>query len=954
MASYTVEYDRAEFQHLFNNYNRDPGNAENNWSLGRWYEQLGHTASALSFYLRAAERTDSDLMKYECMLRAACVFESQGTRGITVKGLLQHAIAVLPRRPEAYLKLAFLQENTPVWSNAHWHDSYNTVSIALSVCDWNSEPLRTDVNFPGKYALLFQKAHTAWWCGLCDESRDLFLELYYNYDMNPFYAGLVKNNLIKLGVFLPEPELTTYKPGEHELLYEFPGLDGIGGNHSESFQDMFVLMAHGGKTDGTYLEIGSARPKYGNNTALLEDLGWWGVGIDLNENFVKQYTRERRNPCVIKDATLINWDKWLPANGYKQNIDYLQIDVDPSTVSLQVLKNLPLDQYQFGVITFEHDHYCDSTGSVRSQSRQYLESYGYVLVAGNISPDDNRPYEDWWVHPDLVDPQILERLVQNSDNTKRASDYIQGRLTFDWGAINDNAWFKGIVSREIFQDRIYEKFFAVEQGDVVVDIGASSGPFSWSILENQPSKIICLEPHAELYNTLTKNLKGAPATLINSAIGDTDGLSVTRGLFSQHRETHSDSEKVVQTIKFETLVQQNKINRIDFLKIDCEGGEYSVFTDANMDWISKNVRKIVGEWHLSTPELEEKFRHFRDTYLSKFTNHEVYSCDGVNIKPDLWSDWFIEHYNEITLYIDNRQPVTEPKNDFWKYSIAPTMEFTTTVPKKGCVVDCVFCPQRTLQKVYTGERILGLDNFKAIVDKIPQPVRISFAGFTEPWLNSRCTDMVLYAHQQGHPISVFTTGIGMKISDVEQLMDIPYAGNPNGGFVLHLPDQERKAKHPITDNYLEVLEYFSRVQDRIQNFKTMAMGPLLDEVKPYFSDAPVYAMYSRAGNLVGEGILKPELNKYHFHSVDHGDQDMTCGCDERLYHNVCLPNGDVSLCCMDYNLEHILGNMLTQAYEDVIPQPYECFKLCRLCENAVSPTDPFIVAEKRQMGNDLQ
>ena len=279
----------------------------------------------------------------------------------------------------------------------------------------------------------------------------------------------------------------------------------------------------------------------------------------------------------------------------------------------------------------------------------------------------------------------------------------------------------------------------------------------------------------------------------------------------------------------------------------------------------------------------------------------------------------------------------EPK---WKNSIAPTMEFTTSIDtKNGCVVDCVFCPQRTLQKAYKGERFLSLDNFKKAVNKIPQEIRVTFAGFTEPWLNPKTTDMLLYAHQEGHPISVFTTGIGMDIDDIERIKNIPYAGNPNGGFVLHLPDQERKAKHPITERYIEVIEKFGEVHSQIQNFTLMCMGTVHESIRHVFTDAPSYQMWSRAGNLLGESIMKPELLnlKDDYKSIYHGEQSMTCGCLEKLYHNVMLPNGDVSLCCMDYGLEHILGNLFEQTYEEIIPIDSTCFNLCRFCENAKKP-----------------
>ena len=41
-----------------------------------------------------------------------------------------------------------------------------------------------------------------------------------------------------------------------------------------------------------------------------------------------------------------------------------------------------------------------------------------------------------------------------------------------------------------------------------------------------------------------------------------------------------------------------------------------------------------------------------------------------------------------------------------------------------------------------------MDNFKKSVDKLPTQVRVTFAGFTEPWLNPKATDMLLYADKE--------------------------------------------------------------------------------------------------------------------------------------------------------------------------------------------------------------
>ena len=509
---------------------------------------------------------------------------------------------------------------------------------------------------------------------------------------------------------------------------------------------------------------------------------------------------------------------------------------------------------------------------------------------------------------------------------------------FNWRHTVDNEWFKKTVEKEIFIDNVYQKFFKVEEGDIVFDIGASSGPFTYLIKEQNPEKVYCFEPHPELYKNLVENVQDDNVVLTNKAIGPIDGSFDTYGLFNSeiNNTCHEENLRTVPSVKFSTFIKENNIDRIDFLKSDCEGGEYDIFNDENLDWIRKNVRKIVGEWHLTTPEQKEKFRKFRDTYLKEFPKHEIYSIDYVDIKWSLWSDRFIERYALINLYIDNQE---QPK-DRWKNSIAPTMEFTTSIDtKNGCVVDCVFCPQRTLQESYTGKKFLSIDDFKTCVNKIPKEVRITFAGFTEPWLNPECTDMLLYAHERGHPISVFTTGIGMKLDDIERIKHIPFAGQPNGGFTLHLPDQDKKAKHPITDRYVKVIERFGELRDQIQNFNVMSMGEIDSSVKHVFSESHIPEMWSRARNLLHESILKPELlnRKNEYKSVYHGEKPRTCGCLEKLYHNVVLPNGDVSLCCMDYGLEHIIGNLIEQDYEDVIPENNTCFNLCRFCENGVEP-----------------
>jgi SAM-dependent methyltransferase len=397
-----------KIEQYLQDYIEDTESSENNLNLAVLYDEIGQTASALSYYLRTVERTENKDLQYECLLRATNCFSRQGTRSFTVKGILQHAIAVKPKRPEAYYLLSKMYSEQDDTNAGKWFDSYLTASIALEVCD-DFEPrndfMLPEIDYPGEYALLFQKAHSSWWCGLCDESKNLFLDLYENYDVREDFKTAITNNL-KFMNALPESKtpFRRYHSRDYDKLkVHFERIDEIKENYSEAFQDMFVLHCLDGKRKGTYLEIGAGNSFYGNNTALLEkDFGWKGISIDYSKDFFEAHNKERKNPCICEDATKIDYSALLKEKGFPKNIDYLQIDCDPPETSLKVLLNIPFNEYKFAVITFEHDYYTKEDDMVRKASRRILESCGYKLVVGNVSPDENRPFEDWWIHPHLV------------------------------------------------------------------------------------------------------------------------------------------------------------------------------------------------------------------------------------------------------------------------------------------------------------------------------------------------------------------------------------------------------------------------------------------------------------------------------------------------------------------------------------------------------------------------
>jgi predicted GH43/DUF377 family glycosyl hydrolase len=402
------------------NFVEDPYSQITNFYLAYDYDKKGQTASALSYYLRSAEYGYGKDLVYESLIKMGKCLGKQGRRQASEKGIYLNAINYNPQRPEAYFVLSQYYE-----SRKEWFDAYTMANIGLQYID-NSSPTLTNIDYPGNYGLLFQKAVSSWWIGQTNESRKLFSKLKDNYinKMNDFYKNLVHQNINSIGT--NQYPFIEYKNNKHsELLYKFNNSEKIKKNYSQNYQDMFVLTMLNGKTNGTYLEIGAADPFKGNNTALLEqDFKWKGASIEISEYESNKFKNFRKNPIYTQDATKIDYNKFLSELNLGTDIDYLQLDCDPPSVTYDILTKIPFDKYRFAVITFEHDYYADITKSYRDKSREFLFSKGYILIASNIAPDSTSSFEDWWVHPELISKDIINIMIDNGGNVKNAQEYM--------------------------------------------------------------------------------------------------------------------------------------------------------------------------------------------------------------------------------------------------------------------------------------------------------------------------------------------------------------------------------------------------------------------------------------------------------------------------------------------------------------------------------------------------
>jgi len=191
-----LDTSKTELEELLSKYSLDTENPIYNFNLGVWYENEGHTAPALSYFLRCAERSEDNDLAYEALIRGSYCYDKQGTRDGSAKSLLEQALCLMPKRPEAYFLLSRFAERRQ-W----WQDCYIYADQGLMFADHESHnSLLTDVEYPGKYGLLFEKSISGYWWGKNDECKEILLDIRQNYLLSHQYLKVVDENLTKMGI----------------------------------------------------------------------------------------------------------------------------------------------------------------------------------------------------------------------------------------------------------------------------------------------------------------------------------------------------------------------------------------------------------------------------------------------------------------------------------------------------------------------------------------------------------------------------------------------------------------------------------------------------------------------------------------------------------------------------------------------------------------------------------
>lgn len=161
---------------------------------------------------------------------------------------------------------------------------------------------------------------------------------------------------------------------------------------------------------------------------------------------------------------------------------------------------------------------------------------------------------------------------------------------------------------EIFFKNVYNPIdFPIKNNDIVVDIGANIGVFTLFAARRTQRTVYAFEPFPKNVEFINRNIhnNGLHNTKVYCvAVSDKIGSSklflseISGGhlLFDHNNDGKLEKYANVPTVTLQSIMDDNNLERIDFLKLDCEGSEGSILLSTPKDYL-KRIGIIAMEFH---------------------------------------------------------------------------------------------------------------------------------------------------------------------------------------------------------------------------------------------------------------------------------------------------------------------------------------------------------------------
>ena len=166
--------------------------------------------------------------------------------------------------------------------------------------------------------------------------------------------------------------------------------------------------------------------------------------------------------------------------------------------------------------------------------------------------------------------------------------------------------FLGHQMAEVYRDGVYYPLVEGRTDMTILDIGANIGVTTY-FFSRYANRVISLEPSTEHFTTLVNMLEFNQiknVTPIKKALYIKPGSftlfkNPNKTMFSLHQAVSDPNLKPeeVETITLATLFEEQKIDKVDLMKLDVEGSEVEILSHTDFVDLAPRIEKIILERH---------------------------------------------------------------------------------------------------------------------------------------------------------------------------------------------------------------------------------------------------------------------------------------------------------------------------------------------------------------------
>jgi FkbM family methyltransferase len=257
------------------------------------------------------------------------------------------------------------------------------------------------------------------------------------------------------------------------------------------------------------------------------------------------------------------------------------------------------------------------------------------------------PMERWLKHKLLL---LAEKVILRSGRSNSARIYFKHHGIWQHNSLTASG--EDLFISRVLKSSIPDRF------PILFDVGANIGDYSATLLEHVPSaRIFAFEPNPASFKTLSERFsKHASITALNVGLGRTSGdlnlYDYTSDEGSAHATLHLDVMKSVHhctapkcirvTIEtLEAICRANGIDRLNFLKIDTEGNEFSVLEGARNMIAQQKIDIIQFEFNemnvISRVFLRDFYDLLPEYSMFRLSEHGLIGLGDYNARHEIFA-----------------------------------------------------------------------------------------------------------------------------------------------------------------------------------------------------------------------------------------------------------------------------------------------------------------------------